>query len=85
MIDFLGHQLKRRIIGLNEDNVEKSQNAPRPSNKKQVRSFMGLAEYCRDFISIFVAISDRLSNLTCKGQPIKVDWGDTQEKAYQTP
>ena len=78
MIDFLGHQLKRGIIGLNEDNVEKIQNAPRPSNKKQVRSFMGLAEYCRAF-------SDPLSNLTCKGQPIKVDWGDTQEKAYQTP
>ena len=83
-IDFLGHQLKRELIGLHEDNVEKIRNAPRPSNKMQVRSFMGLAGYYRDFIPNFAAISAPLSDLTRKGQPNKLDWGDAQEKAYQT-
>ena len=72
------------MIGLHEDNVEKIQNVPRPSNKMQVRSFMGLAGYSRDFIPNFAATSAPLSDLTRKGQPNKVDWGDAQEKAYQT-
>ena len=82
-IDFLGNQLKRGMIGLHEDNVEKIQNTPRPSNKTQVRSFVGLAGYYRDFIPNLAAISAPLSDLTRKGQPNKVDWGDAQEKAYQ--
>ena len=52
--------------------------------KKQVRSFMGLAGYYRDFIPNFAAIAAILSDFTRKGQPSKVEWGDTQEKAYQT-
>ena len=44
----------------------------------------GLAGYYRDFIPNFAAISASLSDFTRKGQPNKVDWGDAQEKAYQT-
>ena len=45
---------------------------------------MGLAGYYRDFIPNFATILASLSDLTRKGQPNKVDWGDAQEKAYQT-
>ena len=64
--------------------MEKIQNAPRPSNKRQVHSFMGLAGYYRDFVPNFAAISAPLPDLMRKGQPNKVDWDDAQEKAYQT-
>ena len=80
-VDFLGHRLKQGMIGQN--NVEKIKDAPRPSTKKQVRSFMGLAGYYRDFIPNFAAIAAPLSDLTRKGQPNKVEWGEAQEKAYQ--
>ena len=83
-IDFLGHQLQQGLIGLHEDNVAKIRKAPRPTTKKQVRSFMGLAGYYRDFIPNFAAVAAPLSDLTRKGQPSKVEWGDAQEKAYQT-
>ena len=49
-----------------------------------MRSFMGLAGYYRDFIPNFAAIAVPLSDLTRKGQPNKVEWGEAQEKAYQT-
>ena len=45
---------------------------------------MGLAGYYRDFIPNFAAIAAPLSDLTRKGQPNKVEWGEAQEKAYQT-
>ena len=78
-IDFLGHQLQPGLTGLNEDNVAKVRTAPRPTTKKQVRSFMGLAGYYRYFIPNFVAIAVPLSGLTRKGQPSKVEWGDAHK------
>ena len=82
-VDFLGHRLEQGVLGLHEENVEKIKNAPRPGTKKQVRSFVGLAGYYRDFIPNFAAIAAPLSDLIRKGQPSRVEWGQAQEKAYQ--
>ena len=82
--DFLGHQLQQGSIGILEDNVEKIRKARRPTTKKQVHSFMRLTGYYRDFIPNFAAVAAPLSDLTQKGQPGKVEWGDAQEKACQT-
>ena len=46
-VDFLGHRLEEALLGLHEDNVRKITDAPRPTTKKQLRSFMGLAGYYR--------------------------------------
>ena len=80
-VDFLGHRLEEGLIGLHEDNVTKIRDAPRPTTKKQIRSFMGLAGYYSDFIPNFAALAAPLSDLTRKGQPNKVEWGEAQEKA----
>ena len=45
---------------------------------------MGLAGYYRDFIPNFAALAAPLSDLTRKGQPNKDEWGEAQEKAYQS-
>ena len=57
---------------------------PRYINKKEIRSFLGLAGYYQDFIQICAAISVPLSNSTRKGQPNKVVWGEPQERSYHT-
>ena len=72
------------LIGLHKDNVTKIRDAPRPTTKKQIRLFMSLAGYYRDFIPNFAALAAPLSDLTRKGQPNKVEWGEAQEKAYQS-
>ena len=71
-------------IGLHEDNVAKIRDAARPETKTQVRSFLGLTGYYRDFIPNYAAIAVPLTDLTKKGQPNKVMWGDSQEKAYMS-
>ena len=45
---------------------------------------MGLAGYNGDFIPSFAAIAAHLSELTRKGQPNKVEWGEAQKKAYHS-
>jgi len=82
-VDFLGYHLEEGLIGLHEDNVIKVTDAPRPTTKKQMRSFMGLAGYYRDFIPKFAALAAPMSDTMRKGQPHKVEWGGAQEKAYQ--
>ena len=77
-VDFLG------FLGLHEENVEKIKNGPRPGTKRQVRSFVGLAGYYRNLIPNLAAIAAPLSDLTRKGQKTRVEWGQAQEKAYQT-
>ena len=41
----VGHQISQGMVGLLEENVTKIKNAPRPRNKKEVRSFVGLTGY----------------------------------------
>ena len=83
-MDFLAHRLEQGKIALYQENVGKIKDAPRPSTKKQLPSFMGLAGYYSDFIPNFAVIAAPLSDLTRKGQPNKVEWGEAQEKAYHT-
>ncbi|GFO13647.1 Pol polyprotein [Plakobranchus ocellatus] len=83
-LDFLGHGLGRGAIGLQDENVEKVRNAPRPKTKKEVRAFLGLVGYYKEIVPNFAAVSARLSDLVHKGQPNIVNWGDSQERAYNS-
>ncbi|KAK3732965.1 hypothetical protein RRG08_002574 [Elysia crispata] len=55
-VDFLGHRLGRGTVGLQDCNVEKVKDAPRPTTKKEIRSFLGLVGY-QPFIPNFAAIA----------------------------
>ncbi|GFO27412.1 Zinc finger protein [Plakobranchus ocellatus] len=61
--------------------VEKVRNAPRPKTKREVRAFLGLVGYYKEFVPNFAAVSAPLSDLVRKGQPNVVNWGDSQERA----
>ena len=81
-VDFVGHKLSLGIIGLQEDNINKIRDAPRPTTKKQVRSFLGLTGYYRDFVPNYATLAYPLTSLTKKGQPNRVKWGKDQDEAY---
>ena len=83
-VEFLEHYIGLDWITINEDNLEKISTARRPTTKKEVRSFWGLANYCRSHISTFAAVTAPLTDLTHKGQPNKIRWGQAQEKAFSS-
>ena len=83
-VEFLGHYIGRDWITINEDNLEKIRTARRPTTKKEVRSFLGLANYYRAHIPTFAVVAAPLTDLTRKGQPNKIRWGQAREKAFSS-
>ena len=52
-----------------------------PVNVKEVRSFLGMANYCSRFIKDFSSITKPLRDLTHKNTVWR--WGSSQKKAFQ--
>ena len=83
-LGFIGHNVGSGQVAMEADKLTKIEEAPRPKTKQQVRSFLGLAGYYRKFIPNFSTIAVPLTDLTKKGQPNIVRWGEAQEKSFQT-
>lgn len=81
-LEFLGHVVGRGELRTMAAKVECLKNTCIPKTKTQVRSMLGLASYYRRFIPNFAAIAAPLHDLTKKGQPTKVIWGEIHQQAF---
>ncbi|XP_072179722.1 LOW QUALITY PROTEIN: uncharacterized protein [Diadema setosum] len=81
-IEFLGHKLGEGVIHTSDRLTDKVRKAPRPKTKRQVRSFLGLCGYYRDYIPNYADVALPLTNLTRKGRPGDVVWGPEEESAF---
>jgi hypothetical protein len=82
-IGFIGHMVGNGVLQMEEDKVERIRQAEIPKTKRQVRAFLGLAGYYRKFIPSFAEVASPLTDLTKKGHPNNVTWGDPQNKAFR--
>ncbi len=82
MCKFVGHIVSKSLVEPETDKIEQILSAPRPTTKTEVKSFLGLVGYYRDYIPHFASIAVPLTDLLRKGQPTKVDWGEAQQKAF---
>jgi len=59
--------------------------APKPANKKQMMSFLGLANYCRSWVIGYAQLTQPLNDLIY-GEPMtaseKIKWTDSAEDAF---
>ena len=70
---FLGHIVSSQGIQTDPSKVEAVRTWPVPSNKKHIRSFLGLCSYYRKFIQGFASIARPLHKLTEKDAPFQWD------------
>ncbi len=76
------HTVSKGVVKPETDNIKQILNAPRPTTKTQVKSFLWLVGYYHDYIPHFVSIVVQLTDLLRTGQPTKVVWGEAQQKAF---
>jgi len=80
-VNFLGVVMGEGKIEMEEDKVAGVLNWPAPKMVKDVRKFLGLANYYRQFVKDFAKIAQPLNNLTRKEEKWK--WGDEQQGAFK--
>ena len=84
-IECLGHNIVGQTVRPQEDKIQAIRDAPRPSTKRQIKSFLGLAGFYRRFIPNFSSIASPLIDLTKKNKSNSIkDWQDHHERAFQT-
>ena len=66
---------------MNPQNIEAVVNWKPPKNVSEVRSFLGLAGYCRKFVEGFSRIAAPLTKLTRKD--VKYDWVDACQRSFE--
>ncbi len=81
-IEFLGHEVDVDTLKPRSEKVDEIIEAERPRTKKQVQSFMALVGYYAKFIPSFADIGQPLTDLTRKGEPDIVKWGQSQQNAF---
>ena len=72
-VDFLGHELSSHGIQPRKRLTEAINDFPWPESKREVRQFLGLAGFYRNFIQNFADISRPLNRLTSDGVPFASD------------
>jgi hypothetical protein len=79
-IEYLGHMIYPRGLGVVANKVEVVMSIPRPRDVSKLRAFLGLCNYYRKFVKTFSAIVKPLTMLIRNDQPWI--WGDKQEAAF---
>ena len=67
-LTFFGHDLSSKGIAPSEEKVRAVQNAKPPQSTAEVRSFLGLVQYCAKFLTDFFQVAEPLRTLTRKDQ-----------------
>ncbi|XP_061106590.1 uncharacterized protein LOC133134426 [Conger conger] len=80
---YLGHTVGRGRVKPQSNKVDSIATWPQPAMKKQVRMFLGLVGYYRQFIPEFAARAAPLHDLTKKEQPNRVQWNPLAAAAFQ--
>jgi len=80
-VNFLEVVMGQGKIEMEEDKVAGVLNWPVPKMVRDVRKFLGLANYYRQFVKDFAKLARPLNNLTRKEKKWK--WGDEQQEAFK--
>jgi hypothetical protein len=79
---FLGFKISEAGVKMNTDRIKAVKDHPRPRTQKQVKQFLGLASYYRQFIKNFANYTDQLNKLLKKH--VTFNWDNNCEEAFKS-
>ena len=80
-VDYLGHRISAEGISPARKNIAPITDFPTPSTVREVKSFLGMANFYRTFIPDLATTAEPLNNLTRKEVPF--EWTTECEDAFQ--
>ena len=80
-INVFGHIVSANGIQPDEKRIKAITDAPHPTNASEVRSFLGLTNYCSRYIQDYSTLTFPLRQLTKANTSF--EWRDEHEKAFQ--
>ena len=80
-VTYLGHVISAKGIAVNPERVQAVLDWTPPESVKQVRSFLGLASYCRRFVENFSKVAKPLTELPKKDKQFQ--WTPKCEESFQ--
>ena len=81
-VEYLGHILSDQGIQASPDKTDIVKNFPRPRNRKEVKSFLGLCNFYRRYIKGYSDIANPLNQLLKKDIK-RLKWTDECDKAFK--
>eukprot|EP00043_Microstomoeca_roanoka_P019474 m.219569 g.219569 ORF g.219569 m.219569 type:complete len:1192 (-) comp17002_c0_seq5:791-4366(-) len=82
-VKFVGHIVTQNQVHMDPDKIKAVADWPVPKTPKDLRGFLGFANFYRKFISRFAHIAQPLTELL-RGKPTSIAWGDPQQRAFDT-
>ena len=79
-VDYLGHNVGLGRVQPRQAKVQALLDFPRPANRKQLQSYLGLAGYYRRYIRHFAMIAAALTDMLSKGKSF--EWTPQAESAF---
>jgi hypothetical protein len=77
----MGHTLSKDGVKPGDSKIKTVQEFQRPTTPAEVRSFLGLVNFCAKYIPNFATIAEPLRKLTRK--EIKGNWSSEQQDAFE--
>ena len=81
-LTFFRHDLSKNGVAPSEEKVAAVQNAKPPKSvQAEVRSFLGLVQYCAKFLPNFAQEAEPIGQLTRKDKPFV--WEEAQQQSFE--
>jgi hypothetical protein len=81
-VTFLGHVLDENGLSMEQDKVKAIQEWPRPRNRKEILSFLGLAGYYRRFVKNFSQLASSMTELL--KDKVEWNWSTSVEEGFKS-
>lgn len=83
-LSYLGHNIGHGQRWPDDVNVKKVKDARPPETKKELRSYLGLCNFYRQYLPSYATIAFPLTEKTKKQEPDRIHWTPECQTAFQT-
>jgi hypothetical protein len=82
-LTYLGHEIGGGKRWPEDDKIEKIKHAKPPETKKELRSFLGLTGFYRQYVPNYSEITMKLTDKTKNKEPEKIVWTQDCQEAFE--